>query len=118
MEERDITILKSIVEYCKQIDQAIERFGDSFVVFRDDTVYRNACSMCILQIGELTSNLSDKALSMSPMTPWRAFRDIRNMFAHAYSKTSIARTWKTMRDDIPSLRSECERILEIIDIKN
>ena len=114
MKDRDISILKSIIEYCKQIDQAIERFGDSFFTFRDDTEYRNACSMCILQIGELTSNLSEDAQSMSPTTPWRAFKDIRNMFAHAYGKTSVARTWKTLKDDIPSLRSECEQILERI----
>ena len=111
MKDKDINILKNIVEFCKQIDQAIEHFGDSFPVFRNDMVYRNACSMCILQIGELTNNLSEEAQSMSPSTPWRAFKDVRNMFAHAYGKTSIARTWKTLKDDIPLLRSECERML-------
>ena len=118
MKDRDIYILKSIIEYCKQIDQAVERFGDSFIVFRNNVVYRNACSMCILQIGELTNKLSEESQLMSSTTPWREFRDIRNMFAHAYSKTSIPRTWKTLKDEIPSLRSECERILKIIDIKN
>ena len=114
MRDRDTNILKHIVEYCKQIDHAIERFGDSFSIFRNDVEFRYACSMCILQIGELMRKLSEEAQLMSPTTPWREFKDIRNMYAHAYSKTSIARTWKTLKDDIPSLRSECERMLKIL----
>ena len=43
--ERDRSILKHIVEYCNQINMAIERFGDDFNVFDEDPVYRNAVSL-------------------------------------------------------------------------
>jgi len=37
--DRDRSILKHIVEYCNQINMAIERFGDDFNVFDEDPVY-------------------------------------------------------------------------------
>jgi len=51
---RDITILDKIIEYCDQINEARTQLGDSLEALQGNSVYRNAVSMCILQIGEPT----------------------------------------------------------------
>ena len=46
--DRDISNLLHIVTYCRQIEQTIERFGDSAEIFATDPIYRNAAALCIL----------------------------------------------------------------------
>ncbi len=44
--ERDNSILKHIIDYCDQIEEAVSRFGDEFELFDQDVVYRNSnCSI-------------------------------------------------------------------------
>ena len=56
---RDRSVLEHIISYCAEIEEAVQRFGDSYEAFREDSLYRHACAMCILQIGELTGHLSE-----------------------------------------------------------
>ena len=53
LKDRDKAILQKIGDYCQQIEQTVARFGADFETYCADHVYRNACCMCILQIGEL-----------------------------------------------------------------
>ena len=57
MNNRDNDILLKIVEYCDEIKNTQQRFGDDISSLQSDSAYRNAVSMCILQIGELTTKL-------------------------------------------------------------
>ena len=116
MKNRDKVILEHILMYCDQIHQAVELFGNAYEKFESDAVYRNACCMCILQIGEITSKLSKEIQEMRPEIPWRAIKDMRNICAHTYGDIDIETVWDTITNDIPAFRNECERILEIIDI--
>lgn len=56
---RDSSILEHIVRYCVEIEETVSRFGRSYQAFSSDSVYRNACALCILQIGELSGHLSE-----------------------------------------------------------
>ncbi len=47
--DRDSHILEHIFSYCLQIEETIQRFGDSMEVFQTDIIYRNAAALCILQ---------------------------------------------------------------------
>lgn len=47
---RDHSILEHIVSYCEQIEATIDRFGDSYAVFSEDPIYRNAAALCILGV--------------------------------------------------------------------
>ena len=49
--ERDKSVLEHMLSYCVDIEETVERFGDSYEAFSNDKAYRNACAMCILQIG-------------------------------------------------------------------
>lgn len=73
---KDSRILAYIVSYCDQIDLAVERFGKSYDTFSEDPVYRNAVSLCILQIGELVGNLSEAFRTEHSAIPWRQIKSL------------------------------------------
>ena len=51
MKNKDIIILKKILDYCKQVSEACEMFENDYEKFVSVSVFQNACCMCILQIG-------------------------------------------------------------------
>ena len=59
MKDRDVTILKRVVQYADEINGTITRFELDLDKLKSDYVMKNAVAMCILQIGELVVNLSD-----------------------------------------------------------
>ena len=110
--DRDISILRHIVTYCEQIEQTIERFGNSAEIFAADPIYRNAAALCILQIGELVGNLSDDLRSKHPAIPWRQIKAMRNIVAHKYGTVDAEITWEIITTDIPTLKRYCLTIVD------
>lgn len=112
MKSKDIIILKKILDYCKQVDDACKMFGNDYQRFADNSVFHNACCMCILQIGELCKVVSDELRKEEPIIPWRAWCGIRDVFAHQYSNVDYQSAWETIQVDLPELEHEVRRILE------
>ena len=111
MNERDRSILDHIVSYCADIEQAVARFGDSYAQFSADKEYRNACAMCVLQIGELSGHLSAEFRSAHSGIPWSEIKGLRNVMAHKYGSISVEAVWETIKRDIPELKASCLRRL-------
>ena len=112
LNERDVNIIRHTLAYCEDILETAERFGRSIEAFRADKAYRNACAMCILQIGELAGHLSPEFRAGHPQMPWNEIKAMRNVVAHAYGSISVQMTWETIEQDIPALREFCDRVLE------
>lgn len=55
MRDKDIVFIKKILQYCSQIEDAMEMFHSDYNTFKTNSIFQNACCMCILQIGELMS---------------------------------------------------------------
>lgn len=109
---RDGHILEHIVSYCLQIEETIQRFGDSVETFQTDVIYRNAVALCILQIGELVGNLSEDFRAKHSTIPWRQIKAMRNIVAHKYGTIDPDTTWEIIKDDIPALQNYCQSILD------
>lgn len=58
MSDRDRMLLEKIIAYCQDIASLKNEFGGP-EQFRTHLAYRNACAMCVLQIGELSANSED-----------------------------------------------------------
>ena len=67
--------------------------------------------MCVVQIGELVSQLSDEVKRKNSVVPWRIIKDTRNFYVHAYGAIDIAAVWDTLERDIPALSTVCAEIL-------
>ena len=108
---RDLNILEHIIDYCDQIAEAVERFGNDEATFLRDRIYKNAVSLCILQIGELVSILTDEFRAMHKDRPWRDIKLMRNIVAHRYGTIDYTITWDVVQNDIPVLKKFCKEIL-------
>lgn len=109
--ERDHAILKHIVDYCDQIQSTVTRFGNDYDIFRNDSVYRNATALCILQIGELTGKLSEAFRASHDEMPWKQIKAMRNIVAHNYGSVDPEITWEIITDDILRLKQYCMQIV-------
>ena len=54
--ERDLSIIQKMYKYCLEIEDAHKKFGKSYEAFKNDTVYKNAVFLCIMQIGDTLEN--------------------------------------------------------------
>ena len=111
MSPRDKIIIQKILQYCKDVDAIVNRFGDDIQIYVSDLAYQYACSMCIIQIGELVGQLSDDLKNKRQEVPWRLIKDMRNIFAHDYSRVDYGIVWDTLKRSIPDLQDKCEKIL-------
>lgn len=107
MKNRDISIIKKILHYCTQIKEAMDMFNNDFEAFKSNSIFQNACCMCVLQIGELTKVLSDESKEEYKDMPWKEWSGIRDIFAHQYSSLDIESAWLTLRKDVPILEARC-----------
>ena len=111
METRDELLLRKIIEYCDRIENNLKRYDHSKEAFQADAMFMDACCMCIVQIGELVGQLSDSTKLRSPNVPWRAIKDTRNFYVHAYGSIDPNAVWETLVGDIPVLKTTCKAIL-------
>ena len=113
MNDSDLQRIKRMRVYCSKIGESITRYGDSLDVFSSDWDYYNSVSMSIMQIGEISSSLSDEFKEQTrSQIPWGIIKAMRNMFAHDYSSMDKNTVWETATKDIPNLLRFCERIIE------
>ena len=103
--------MEKIIGYCRRIDEDLSRCGRDPQTFRSDHLFQDACCMCIVQIGELVSQLSDEVKAEAPSVPWRVIKDTRNFYVHAYGAIDIPSVWETLNRDIPALQCSCEALL-------
>lgn len=104
-------MLEKIVDYCNRIDGNLSRFNTDYNTFLNDTMFQDACCMCVVQIGELVGELSDDAKALNPSVPWRIIKDTRNFYVHAYGAIDLESVWETLVHDIPALKSACKAML-------
>ena len=95
-----------------RIEDNLKRFDVSFDAFLKDHLFQDACCMCVVQIGELASQLSDEAKKNSPAIPWRIIKDTRNFYDHAYGSIDLPSVWNTLTADIPKLKNECCKLIK------
>lgn len=112
MKSKDIIVLKKILDYCNQVNEACVMFSNDYNKFVSVSVFQNACCMCILQIGELCKVVSQELKDEEDTIPWRLWCGIRDIFAHQYSNLDFESAWDTVQNDLPKLKENVNRILE------
>jgi uncharacterized protein with HEPN domain len=115
-EQRNADVLRHIISYCNDIQEAVQRFGEDYEVFKRDSVYKNATALCVLQIGELTTHLTDDFKQTYTGIPWTQIKALRNLIAHNYGKIDDESLWETITNDIPKLKDYCSTIIQQFDV--
>lgn len=112
MKNKDTVILRKMLDYCTQLEEACGMFHNDYNTFMNSSVFQNACCMCILQIGELCKVVSEELRRQEKAVPWKEWCGIRDVFAHQYSNLDYESAWGTIQYDMPELRKAVERILK------
>lgn len=108
---RNVDVLKHMIKYCDQIEETVVRFGNDYELFLNDNIYKNAVALCVLQIGELTTKLTDDFKTAYTGVPWTQIKAMRNIVAHNYGHIDAEILWETIGHDIPDLKKYCEKIV-------
>lgn len=118
VDKKDKQILEHIINYCDEVTETFETFGMNKDRFMESAPFRNACSMPIMQIGELAKKLSVSFVNNDKKMPWKAIKGMRDMFAHGYHSMNKEMIWETSTKDIPVLKKHVENILNNSIVKD
>ena len=105
-------ILQKIVGYCNDIEKLKELFGNTFEDFEKNFAFQYSCGMCIIQIGELTTRLSEDFKEKNSEIQWNKIKGLRNIFAHEYEKIEFEILWEVLTENIPALKESLQKIFE------
>ncbi|MCM1084299.1 MAG: DUF86 domain-containing protein [Clostridium sp.] len=111
MRTEDVLIIKKMIKYCSDINSLMLRFNADFETYKTDISFQYASNMCIIQLGELANRLSDETKESNKNIPWRAIKGMRNLHAHDYENVDLEIVWNTLREDIPELKQNLEKLL-------
>jgi len=64
-------------------------------------------------IGEAAANVTNKYREDLPQIPWPNIVGMRNRLIHAYFDINLDILWNTVIEDLPSLITELEKILQL-----
>ena len=116
--DRNAEVLKHMVKYCDQIEETVLRFQKDYAVFEKDHIYQNAVALCVLQIGELTTKLTEELKQTYTGMPWNQIKAMRNIVAHNYGSIDAEILWETIENDVPQLKEYCLDILQTLNNEN
>jgi uncharacterized protein with HEPN domain len=63
-------------------------------------------------IGEAASKVSKEAQEAYPQFPWPQMVSMRNRLIHAYFEIDVETVWKTVKEDLPPLIAELEKVIQ------
>ena len=70
------------------------------------TVY--AVSRCLEIVSEAARRLPPEVQQRHPQLPWQAIMSLGNVYRHEYRNVVEERTWRTVRESLPSLAEAVE----------
>ncbi|MCL1833244.1 MAG: DUF86 domain-containing protein [Leptospirales bacterium] len=109
MNDKNMIILRKINVY---IDEALMYTkGMDYAGFIDDTKTVNATAFVLGQIGELTKQISTDFQEENPNIHWRGIGGLRNRIVHDYENIDMTMLWDVIRDDLPALKLQIQKIL-------
>ena len=65
----------------------------------------------LIQVSENSDRLTDPFKQQHPTIPWRAIKGLRNRIVHEYGNVDLAVVYDTVKNDIPVLLEELEKIV-------
>lgn len=108
----DLQRLEHIRDYCDAIINTIDRYGNSYEKFLADGDFQRSVAFSILQIGELSSGLSQEfRQSTTNRVQWGPIKGMRNWVVHNYGNISYDVVWETATMDVPALKAFCDEQL-------
>ncbi|MCL2148670.1 MAG: DUF86 domain-containing protein [Methanomassiliicoccaceae archaeon] len=107
--------LKTILEYCDLILDAMDFFGHDEEDFFDNRFYQVSCSFSLFQIGEAVKRMPFIVTDDHPDVDWSGIARLRDIIAHQYENVELPIIWSIITEQIPVLKQQCEKILRLVE---
>ena len=82
-----------------------------YETFKQDGKSIRAVEMNFIIIGEAANQIPDDIEEKYTRIPWSLMRAMRNRIVHVYFKVDEKLMWDTVKNDLPPLISELEKLL-------
>jgi uncharacterized protein with HEPN domain len=109
MQPDDLTRIRHMFEAAENAQHFIS--GKNRTDLDTDPMLLFALVRAIEIIGEAASRVSAEQRAASPTIPWSAIVAMRNRLIHAYFDIDRDIVWRTLTEEIPSLRSQLLQLL-------
>ena len=109
MQHRDKIILQKIIS---EIDIGVEMVGKTGLEdFLNNEMLKRAIGMTVINIGELTKNITAETRAAYPVVPWKEVAGFRDIAAHKYQTLRMEDVYLSVVEDFPELRKQLVKIL-------
>jgi len=97
--------------------ERVERFvtGMSYDDFVKDDKTSSAAIRCVEIMGEAAKHVPESLRRKYPEIPWRSIAVMRDMLTHAYFAVALQRIWLVIKEDIPQLRPQLQRVMKDLE---
>jgi len=86
--------------------------GKDFGSLKRDRILELALIRLTEVIGEAAARVSLAGQKQHPSIPWAQVVGMRNRLIHGYDQVDLSVLWDTVKEDLPPLIAELEKILE------
>ena len=107
--ERDKALLWDMLAACREAEQFTA--GASLQEFLADRKLCLAVERCLEIMGEAAGRVSETFRLKHPDMPWRILKGMRNILAHDYGRIDYEIIYRTVIEDLPSLRLSLDRAM-------
>ncbi len=76
-----------------------------------DSLYKDACALVIIQMGEFANRFSDEFLEKYNEIEWSQLIGLRNVTAHNYENIVDDIIWEIIHEDVLKLKNIWKKIL-------
>lgn len=109
--------MKNQLIYIKDILEAIDKILNfsgkiDFETFLNDTAVHDAIMYNFIVIGEASNRLSEDFKNQHNNIEWHKLKGMRNHLAHSYDEIDYSVVWDTILNNLPSLRSQIQKIIQ------
>ncbi|MGD0079551.1 MAG: DUF86 domain-containing protein [Methanoregula sp.] len=98
------------------IVEAIQRISEKLPLGKKEFIESDLLQVWVLYhiqvIGEAANGISPEFQKQNPKIPWKDIIAMRHLLVHQYFGIDLDEVWNTAHKDLPTLKSEINRILE------
>ncbi len=109
--------VKFFLEHIRENIQNIEEFVEGFSEedFSRDIKTQSAVMRKIEIIGEAVKNISSSLKKKHPEVKWKELAGMRDKLIHHYFSLEMSVVWNTVKEDIPILKEQINKILNSLE---
>jgi len=112
MKKDDMAYLAHILDATRQIEGYVA--GLDYQGFLESRLIQDGVIRQFEIIGEATKNLSPETCSLAPAVPWKDMAGMRDKLIHQYFGVDISAVWESVLQDMPLVKKEVERLLDVL----